>query len=331
MRCRKFWFRQITVEGSLLYVLLLASCSVLKNTEYLDGHGLYDCHKNKAPYSNGDSLPQTLKNDSSASTLKEFFSQPSLKVADALGIIKELENLVEKKTKTGSSLSLEKKLELLSQVQFLHHHIMQAWLEISSVAGEMDCEEERADQLASYLKNKEDAFETRLTVTSIVLGALGGISSGFILTQNLNELAFELIGIGGGLASTILGMLILSKKKKIDYYHPNNALKEIWEGPANSKCFPPTTWFYLNQKSSNVSGMSLREELKLRWINYGQIDTLSSRKSIKTRQLFFGPGGRYTAEQLTNLANMYDQIESVVNLMKQDLNILLRELKKFYE
>ncbi|MCC5917712.1 MAG: hypothetical protein JJU02_10360 [Cryomorphaceae bacterium] len=44
--------------------------------------------------------------------------------------------------------------------------------------------------------------------------------------------------------------------------------------------------------------------------------------------LFFGEGGKYTADQLTNRANMHDQIEAQINLMKQDLKLLALELEK---
>jgi hypothetical protein len=43
--------------------------------------------------------------------------------------------------------------------------------------------------------------------------------------------------------------------------------------------------------------------------------------------LFFGEGGEYTAEHLMNRANMHDQIEAHINLMKQDLKLLASELE----
>lgn len=329
MQCLEFCFRQI-VEGSHLCVLLLASCTALKNTESRSSLGSYDCYKSTTLNANKESLPHTFESDSLVPTLTEFFSPPSLKIAFAIGMMKELENLVKQKTETDMSHNLEKKMEWLGQLQLIHQNIMQAWLEISSVAGEMDCEEERADQIATYLNNKEDALETHLTAASIVIGAAGGLASGLLLAQYTDETISEMVGIGTGFVGTILGILILIHKKKTDFYHPRNVLKDIWEGPFTSKFFPAAIWYYLNDKGSAGSNKSLREELKERWIGFGQIDTINSVKSKKTRKLLLGTGGRYTAEQLTNRANMYDQVESVINLMKQDLKMLLRDLEKLY-
>jgi hypothetical protein len=56
--------------------------------------------------------------------------------------------------------------------------------------------------------------------------------------------------------------------------------------------------------------------------------TQKEKKKEKVYTLFFGEGGKYTADQLTNRANMHDQIEAQINLMKQDLKLLALELEK---
>jgi len=47
--------------------------------------------------------------------------------------------------------------------------------------------------------------------------------------------------------------------------------------------------------------------------------------------LYFGEGGRYTAEQLKNRAAMLDQVEASITLMKQDLKVLSIEFEKYSE
>ncbi|MGK0639506.1 hypothetical protein [Thermaurantimonas aggregans] len=55
------------------------------------------------------------------------------------------------------------------------------------------------------------------------------------------------------------------------------------------------------------------------------------KKQRKNLCLIFGKGGKYTASQLINRANMYDQPEAYINLMKQDLKVLASELEKFID
>lgn len=319
------------IVSFLFLAVIFTTCHVEKTPHILNGYAEHGCNPNNNPANVQDVKVGTFDPGSLDADLRLIFSPASLKVAHAIGILPELEKLVKDKAFNEKPTVPDKKAERLARLQFIHQRIMQSWLEVSSAAGEMDCEEERADQIATFLKNKEDAFETRLTAASIVLGAAGGLASGLLLVQDAGGSATEMVGIGTGLAGTVLGILILSHKKKTEFYHPHNALKDIWEGPTHSVFFPSAIWYYLNYKDSINSKKSLREELKERWISFGQIDTSASARAKKMRQQMFGQGGRYTAEQLSNRANMYDQLESVINLMKKDLKTLMHDLEKMYE
>lgn len=82
---------------------------------------------------------------------------------------------------------------------------------------------------------------------------------------------------------------------------------------------PPPT----NQTSSH----SLREGLIENWKGAEQLDNLSKRKKQDLITLYFGDGGTYNADQLENRANMYDQLESIIKLMKQNLKSLLSQVQ----
>ncbi|MCS6974669.1 MAG: hypothetical protein NZM13_09305 [Cyclobacteriaceae bacterium] len=222
----------------------------------------------------------------------------------------------------------EDRLEVLELKQKIIQKIHIASLEVSAVAGEMDCEEERADQIATYLKSKEDNTETRLTVAAIVIGAIGSITAGTLLANGSDNNTPEFIGIGTGLAEAILGVLILRHKQTIQFEHPRNALKDIWEAPANSEIFPPAIWYYLTSKNPLTGEPSLREQIVNKWLGFGQIAEAKENKRESIYSLFFGNGGKYTADQLTNRANMYDQVEAQINLMNQDLQLLAAEIEQ---
>src|SRR5699024_6167427 len=144
-----------------------------------------------------------------------------------------------------------------------------ASLEISAVTAELDCEEERADQLASFLRNKEEKKETMLTVGSIILGALSAIVTGVLITDKNEGNASDIIGVGVGLADATIGVMMLLNETKIMYHHKRNVLREIWLATETSSIYPPSIWYYLNQHESNKP--SLREQLIESWKKFGQI------------------------------------------------------------
>jgi len=226
------------------------------------------------------------------------------------------------------SLTLEKRIEIVELSQRINQRINISSLEISAVASEMDCEEERADQIATYLKGKEDDAETKLTVGSIVVGAAGAIIAGALIVKGDAGNAPEFIGIGAGLTEATLGVMILLNKRKVEFYHSRNALKDIWFAPETSTIFPQSVWYYLTYEKPDCSTKSLRQQLVDKWLGFGQIADTKEKNKEKVYSLFFGEGGKYTADQLNNRANMHDQIEAQINLMKQDLKLLALELEK---
>ena len=83
-------------------------------------------------------------------------------------------------------------------------------------------------------------------------------------------------------------------------------------------------WYYLNTpKTAGHSSNSVRSQIIDKWKTFGQIDEDLSSELI---DLYFGKGGRYSTDQLDNRASMYDQVESHINLMKQELMALAQEI-----
>src|SRR5690606_15646675 len=118
-----------------------------------------------------------------------------------------------------------------------------------------------------------------------------------------NEKASNVVGISTGIGEALFGLTMLFNKRKIDVKHERNILKDIWEGPSTSTLFPSFIWYYLNHENEDKN--SLRKEIIEEWTQFGQIDNAPN---VLTN-LYFGSGGKYTAEQLSNRADMYDQLE----------------------
>lgn len=319
---------RITIWIVTILTFVLTSCAGLKNAQLKSQLDISNCNQQSTFNYSKDDLPKPIHTLDIDTVLTNRFSFQSLNAANAIGLLDLLTEYVNLKKDYKISPTLEKRIEIVELSQKINQRINISSLEISAVASEMDCEEERADQIATYLKGKEDDAETKLTVGAIVVGGVGAITAGVLLAKGDLGNAPEFIGIGAGLSEATLGVLILLNKRKVEFYHSRNALKDIWFAPETSTIFPQSVWYYLTYEKPNGSTKSLRQQLVDKWLGFGQIADTKEKNKEKVYSLFFGEGGKYTADQLTNRANMHDQIEAQINLMKQDLKLLALELEK---
>ena len=84
----------------------------------------------------------------------------------------------------------------------------------------------------------------------------------------------------------------------------------------------------MNYEKPDGTTKSIRQQLIDNWLGFGEFASTKKKNKEKVYSLFFGEGGRYTADQLTHRAKMYDQIEAQINLIKQDLKLLALEIEK---
>lgn len=305
------------------------SCSGIKNTALRAQLEKSNCNQQNVYTYTAAEIPQPIREADIDTALTARFSFKSLNMAHAIGVLELLKHYVAEQKTYRAQPTPANRLLLLELSQKIANRINIASLEVSAVSSEMDCEEERASQIANYLSGKQDELESKLTVGAIVVGAAGAISTGALLNSGNSG---DYIGVGTGVAEATLGLLILLNKSGTEFHHKRNALREIWQGQTTSSIFPPPVWYYLNYKNSGKEGSaSLRELLIEKWISFGQVDDKQSKKQIKQTRLYFGDGGKYSAGQLNNRADMYDQLESNINLMKQDLKGLFSELERLNE
>lgn len=304
--------------------LAFSACGGVRSAKVFEAHSRSNCNQQNTYAYHKSDIPLQFHELDIDEGLKSRFSKKSLNVAHAIGIVDLLDQYLQLKRheNTADDGIMLRKLAL---AQTIYQRINIASLEVSAVASEIDCEEERASQVADYLKKIEDDRETRLTVSAIIIGATGAVSAG-LLFKNSN--VGEWIAIGTGIAEASFGLMILMNKKKVVFDHTRNALRDIWEDSCTSRIFPAPIWYYLNYYDpERPKERSLRYQIVESWMSFEQIAGLNTNKRKKILQLYFGDGGQYTAGQLNNRSNMLDQLESAVNLMKQDLKGLAVELE----
>lgn len=330
LSCKKVHSLVCTVLASVYIMALPLACTAPKTLPPTAAANSSNCNHQKEYNYRAADMPvpyHTLQIDT---LLTRRFSTQALQAAHAIGLLGTLKAFVALQQQQAAHPASQQYIQLLQYMQRIQQRIQVASLEIAAVAGEMDCEEERADQIAVYLNNLQDNTANRLTVGAIVAGAAGAVTAGLLLLSGNTSNAPELIGIGTGLVETVLGALLLRPQKTVQFLHPRNALSDIWNGPATSSIFPAPVWYYLNYENDTDKPLSPRRQLIAKWQNFGQIADVKEKKKQQVYNLFFGKGGAYTADQLTNRANMYDQIEAQINLMKQDLKLLAAELEQLY-
>ena len=307
----------------LLYFLLsifLCSCATVKHSGFKNQVRTSNCNQGNTYRYSKDEIPVPIYELTIDSILTSKLKISDINIANAIGILDLLPRYIYKLNEVKENNSLQNQIDLITIRQEIYNKIDLASLEISSVSAELDCEEERTSQIASYLKEKEKKTVTRLTVGSIILGSVSAITTGVLLSEKDESEASNIIGVGVGIADAFLGVMMLTHKRKIEFHHTRNVLGEIWRATETSTVYPASIWYYLNYRNpQNKHEKSLREQLIENWKNFEQVSSSNGKSKEESIDIYFGDGGEYTADQLENRANMYDQIESAIKLMKQDL------------
>jgi hypothetical protein len=222
------------------------------------------------------------------SALTARFPRRSLLVANAAGALPLLKMLVQLEQAARLEPTMVHTLAVLAQRQKVQVQLQLLNVAVASVAAELDCEGERADQLANYLSAQESRRVQRLTVLSIGVGAVSGIGT----TVSNDQTTQYIFGIGGGLLTAGLGLLTLSSHRTNTFNHPRNLLADVWHEALASAEYPPGVWYVLSEKAfSNRGENSVAHNTRLRWQRYSQLAALNTKEGQRQEALFFGAGG----------------------------------------
>jgi hypothetical protein len=249
--------------------------------------------------------------------LRSHFSPGALRTANACGLVPLLRRYCRESDPS-------RRVALRQEVS---NRLAVVWLEVSSTAGELDCEEERADQIADYLLGVASARKTNLTLWSIIIGALGTVVTSVIALCGASQKVYRTLGILFGLAVALVSIAALrSDQVVVQFTHQRNALAELRDQPAQRKVLPASVWNYLTWPDSRCGEQrSLRDRLLDRWERSGGLGAKAPGERQRLMALLFSPGGMYRASELAIRGTLFDQLESYVNLMKHDVLQLVRE------
>ncbi|NLU91905.1 hypothetical protein [Chitinophaga sp. Ak27] len=304
-------FRLLTIGGCLLL------CNACQTGRLISSSAVYSNYCAPANTTIITGAPILLENTDSLISAYPGIPVHEVLMANATRTLAPLQQLQLLRTDT-SLAGRVKKMELKQTIQ---QRCLLATTEIGSVAGELDCEGEKADQLARYLDNINSKRNTHFTVASIIVGAITTVAS-VVITKDAPKNA---VAIGGGLLSAGLGaMTINANRKKVKLLHTRNLLQDIWYDTTASSIYSPFIRYMLHEPHFSNSGkVSLSASIRERWL---QFDLRGTPSPGETR-LYFGDGGVYTADDLHTRAAMLNELQSTIRSIHQDLQQLLQYLQ----
>ena len=248
------------------------------------------------------------------------FSRTAVDTASVIGVLPEL--MVIASARDGSQ-TFER---LLTARQNLVERVTLTMLEVASVTGEIDCENERSGQLRNQLQKAEEHRLRSFTVAGLVLGAATAIVSGSIALHSPEAASANIVNVLGGSAQAATGYATLSYSPIGLLGHERNLLTDIWHGETESAAYPASIWQFLNHSRGGNADAPLSRLLVAQWKAGGWLGTQDSDEERRRAGLIFGKGGKYTIEDLQARDAILDQLEATVKLLYQDLALLLREL-----
>ena len=249
---------------------------------------------------------------------KTQFTKQNVLLAHALNLDKELEQLTELKDEHSN---IKDSVLYLATQQKIEQKVRDALVEIDALVGELDCEGERCDQLKELLEGMNSKRDNKLTVASIVIGALSAVADACISNDGWNKG----VAIGAGVIGAGLGWATLSPKgKRLILKHKRNHLRAVWE-EKNSNEFPPIIWYMLNEtKFTNTQQSTMLRNIRNRWLTFTFEDDIKE----ANKSSLFKNEGVYTESMLETRSQIVGQLKATTQTLNQNFSSLLKEIKQ---
>ena len=249
---------------------------------------------------------------------KTQFTKQNVLLAHALNLDKELEQLTELKDEHSN---IKDSVLYLATQQKIEQKVLDALVEIDALVGELDCEGERCDQLKELLEGMNSKRDNKLTVASIVIGALSAVADACISNDGWNKG----VAIGAGVIGAGLGWATLSPKgKRLILKHKRNHLRAVWE-EKNSNEFPPIVWYMLNEtKFTNTQQSTMLRNIRNRWLIFTFEDDIKE----ANKSVLFKSEGVYTEDLLETRSQIVGQLKATTQTLNQNFSSLLKEIKQ---
>ena len=197
--------------------------------------------------------------------------------------------------------------------------------QLSAAAFEAGCTADMIQKLLPEFTHKEQSRQMAITLGSLVVGAVASIAGGLWSLRDNSSRGPAIVGIAGGTATTALGLAALTHgERAIRFQHARNRLTPLVRGSDPDHLYPSFVFRMLTYPDSS-DGKSPRDELLAAW-QLQLEDAIPSAQQASARERLLGDGGTYDEALLTVRADMFESLESKIQGLARDLELLNRTL-----
>jgi hypothetical protein len=259
------------------------------------------------------------------SSILESVPPEARRTARAAGIERLVAQALER-SKADEPLSLE----LVMVRQDLNMRVISLETQLSAMIFEAECTGEMVETIQNELRQKEDRREVRLAVSSLVVGAAAATAAGAWDLLQSDSLGPAITGLSGGLAATGLAAAAFVRRPlETTYHHEHNLLTPIVQGRDDRELYPRFVFRMLILESLDGQP-SPRDQLLATWQQLID-ETLPPERRAAATALLYGDGGAYDQDTIALRERMYDALETKLNALARDLELLDRFLVRSLE
>jgi hypothetical protein len=244
------------------------------------------------------------------------------RTALAGGLEPLLARLLDERARTGTELSPQASLmqdALLARVVAFH-------AQVSAAAFEAGCTADMIQKALSERAHHEQSRQVAIAIGSLVAGAVAGVAAGVWGLSDGSSKGPPIMAVAGGVASTALGAAALTHEDPpLGFRHARNRLTPVWLGADPDHLYPSFVFRMLTFPAP-AGGRSPRDQLLETWHHKLDEQVSDAAERAEAERLLLGDGGVYDDDLLTLRAEMFEGLESAVNGMTRDLELLNRAL-----
>lgn len=242
----------------------------------------------------------------------------------------ELEALVAATLEEAHRSGRSPSVQFLATRQDLGMRLISLETQLSAVIFEAECTGELIEAMTFDLERRAKARELLLAVSSLVVGAAAAAASGIWDLAQSGSLGPAVLGLTGGVTGAALGgAAFVRRTERMRFEHPRNLLTPIVRGDDTDQLYPSFVFRLLTLPSADT-GPSPRERLLREWDEL-IADAVPSQGRAAANVLLYGTGGAYDQDLLALRERLYDALESHLNALARDLELLDRYLVRVLE
>jgi hypothetical protein len=219
----------------------------------------------------------------------------------------------------------EPTLQLLTLKQDLGLRLISLETQLAAMIFEAECTGELIEAMTFELDQIKQSRGIVLAVASLVVGAALATAAGVWDLTGTESKGPAILGLSGGVGGAALGAAaFVPRASSLRYGHTRNLLVPIVRNDDHEQLYP-TFVFRLLTLPARGERPSPREQLLVAWRTLIE-ESVPADQRAQASALLYGEGGVYSQELLALRERMYDALETQLNALARDLELLDRYL-----